>query len=655
MQKTQHIFQVALAINGSKSIFDYTCNHDLQLGQIVAVELRKKLYLGIIWSKNPSEVQFDKLKNITHIYENFSLTKEILKFLYTLSSYNLTPLGSLLKLYLPNERYFKVKPQESSNELYNFNLPKLNPEQEKAYKILKTTTGNGYQTTLFSGVTGSGKTEVYLHITKEVIERTKGQILILLPEIMLTNNMVYRFKERLGTKPLTWHSGIGTKAKKNIISKIASGKQAIIVGARSALFLPYKNLSLIIVDEEHDQSYKQEENVIYNARDAAVLLAKILNIPAILASATPSIESYYNGTKNKYVHCHLAIRHKEVELPEIFIEDLHTKKLMRGQYVSRNLLHKIAQEISKGKQALLFLNRKGFAPITICNNCSFTYKCSHCSTNLVYHQARNIYLCHYCGHSLKSSSHCPSCNMQDSLRYCGAGIEKVSEEVKQYFPDKNIDILSSDHLNKKNYQEIFDNINSGKTDIIIGTQIISKGYHFRNLSCVGVIDADLGFLDADLRSAEKNFQVINQVVGRAGREEKGIAIIQTYYPENKMLQSLQKGDYQNFYKYELSLRNIAALPPFKRLIAIIISSANKPAINKFLKKLTQERLYSQNIEIMGPIEAPIYKLKGRFRYRFLLKSDIKINLQQYVREWLKNVAVPSNIRLKIDVDPYNFL
>lgn len=712
------IYQVAVAFNSNNSIWDYKSTKKLNIGQIVKVSVKNKEYLGVIWGNDSSNILPDKLKEILEIYKDFYIKKEILEFLKKLSTYTMSPLGGFIKLYLSHEQYLKkfttayisllsdhiseikLTPkrrqiieflkqhnntylkerltehfsrniinelinkgvlkeyscaEKFQDELYEFHLLRLNSYQEKSYLELKPNIFSGYKCSLFAGVTGSGKTEVYLKLIADILPETKGQILIMLPEIMLTKEMVKRFQDRLGKLPLIWHSGLTLKERRRTYQHILSGKSAIIIGARSALFLPYQNLSLIIVDEEHDPSYKQEETIIYNARDAAVLLANSLNIPIILSTATPSIESYHNVLKNKYFYSSLKVRHKEIEPPEILIEDLNKTKLPLDKYISPNLFHLMNKEIDRGKQVLLFLNRKGFAPITICNECGFTYKCRNCSTNLVYHDSRKIYLCHYCGFIKKATNDCPSCHKLESFRYCGAGIEKILEEVKNYFPDKKIAVLSSDYLHIKNSHEVLKDIHLGNVNIIIGTQIISKGYHFKKLSLVGVIDADVGLLNADLRAAEKNFQIINQVVGRAGREEKGKAFIQTYYPKNNLLEAIKKSDYEGFYQYELNIRKIAELPPFKRLVALIISSPSKPDLIKFLQKMQLHQFDTKNIMVMGPIEAPIYIIRSNYRYRFLLKADFNVNIQQYIRKWLKNIALPHNIKLKIDVDPYSFM
>ncbi len=707
-------YQVAIAINHSANIFDYFYDGDIQIGQIVCVELKNKEYLGVVVSKNPSTLDPQKIKAVKSLLQGFILSPKIMLFIDKIAKYTMQPFGSFLKLHLQSTEFYKAdsekfisiingesrdslskKSQEiydylcqagkaplkdisskfskhsmrnlldkkiiasaeieatPSDENYEFSLVDLNSDQEKTYHEMKVNKLESHAM-LLHGITGSGKTEIYLHFIKDVIERFGGQILILLPEIMLTNELVNRISQRIGRMPLVWHSKISKKEKRQIFQKISHGKKAIIVGARSALFLPYKNLSTIIVDEEHDNSYKQDEGLCYNARDFSVWLAHILDVPIILSSATPSVESYYNARTGKYKYLSLLERHRRISKPTIEILDLKEKRLEKGRFITDELMHAIAKEVSNQKQVVLFLNRKGFAPITICNSCSHNIKCQNCSTNLVYHKRRNRYLCHHCDYSINFTNDCSNCGEKDSLRFCGAGIDKIYEEIKQYFPDKKVISLSSDESQDEIGQKIQD-IHDAEADIIIGTQLISKGYHFANVSLVGVIDADIGVLGADLRSGEKMFQIINQVVGRSGRESQGKAIIQTYYPDSAILQSIKNNDIESFYKNELYHRQATNMPPFGKIAAIIISGKNLHQLQLFLDDLKKCIPHQRAVEILGPVESAIYILRQNFRYRFLLKSSSNVNLQQLIKEWLSKVVVPNNIKLKIDVDPYNFL
>jgi primosomal protein N' (replication factor Y) len=711
------IIQVAIAIKAEKCVFDYRVNEKVAIGQIVEVPLRNKSILGVVWSMNQPTSDEKKIKNIIKIYQNFTINPAILQFINKLAKYTINSVGSFLKI-LVNRKFleilkihaiclnkhhhhiklsriaekichfiemnnFKISkklllkefsyPQIKNllgqgiiseiieeniftNQQYNFSLPELNIDQRKIYDQMYSKGFKDFSCSLLSGVTGSGKTEIYLKITQDILTNNNhGQVLILIPEIMLTNNMVQRFSDRFGGTPFVWHSDIAQSVKKEIWQRVASGQSVIVVGTRSALFLPYANLKLIILDEEHDSSYKQEEGIIYNARDAAVLLAHELNIPIILCSATPSIESYWNSKIGKYLLYNLSIRHKNISLPNIHVVDLKKANLERNKFVSDDLKYKISEELSKGKQILVFLNRKGFAPINICVNCGYKYQCNYCSTYLVYHQEDHKFQCHHCGFSLPSDSSCISCKTKDSIKFCGAGVERIYQEIFNYFPDKRILVLTSDSFNKKDREKIFEDIKNKNIDIIIGTQVIGKGYHFPNISLVGVVDADIGLIGADLRSAEKSFQIIQQVVGRSGREEAGYAILQSYFPDSELINALKKNDIEEFYKKEINLRKVVNLPPFKRLIAIIVSSANKELLNQTLKLMLNKVIISKNITILGPVEAPIFKIRGKYRYRFLIKALPNVNLQQYIQKWLEEIRLPNKVILKIDVDPYNFL
>ncbi|MEQ9116164.1 MAG: primosomal protein N' [Rickettsiales bacterium] len=652
------VHRIAVTLSHSKCLLDYKHADDLELGQIVSITVRNKDYLGAVYLNNiTSEIEENKLKSISKVFSGCILPTAIMSFIEKLSRYTLNSFGTILKMYLPNEDILKSKKTDEIEvkESYQFKIPTLNNYQEGAFCVLRKQCEVGYSANLLFGVTGSGKTEIYLKILEEKYKNQGGQFLILLPEIALTNNMVRRFEKRFGSRPRVWHSGATKKEKREIFSRIISGEDIIVVGARSSLFLPFKRLSLIVVDEEHDQSYKQEESPTYNARDASVLLANISNIPIILASATPSLETYNNTKNKKYNIVEVNFRHLDVELPDVIVEDLHKAKLPIGKFLTPNLIHQIDKTLKEKKQVMLFLNRKGFAPITICSSCGFCYKCDDCSSTLVYHQSRKEYVCHYCGQYEKVQKLCPSCSKENSMRYCGAGVEKIKEEVSRFFPEKNIATLTSENAKKQGYVDLFKKIENQEIDIIIGTQIIGKGHHFSNITLVGVVDADIGILDSDLRAGEKSYQMISQVVGRSGREKKGKALIQTFYPKSPVVTSVCRGDYKKYYDQELDIRNETKMPPFGRLVSIIVSSPSKEKLLGFIKELDKNVIFSKYVKVLGPVEAPIFKINKNFRYRFLLKSGLKINIQDYVKEWLKNVPVPHNIFLKIDVDPYNFL
>ena len=502
-------------------------------------------------------------------------------------------------------------------------------------------------------MTGSGKTEVYFEAVEEALKENK-QSLILLPEISLTDSLFDRIKVRFGFEPSMWHSNLSKKKRRDIWQDIYHGNSKLIIGARSSLFLPFKNIGLIVVDEEHDHSYKQQEGIIYHARDMAISLASFEKIPVVMVSATPSLESVLNVKEGKYKNLVLPERIGDAILPEIDFIDMRDEEYIKNQWISEKLKVEIKKALSRKEQSLIFLNRRGYAPITLCKSCGHRLECPKCDSYLVEHKFNPKLICHQCGFSVKPVNSCSECNSKDSLIACGPGIERITEEVLRTFPEAKIATLSSD--NSKDTHKVLNDMREGSIDILIGTQIISKGHHFPLLTCVGVIDADLGMANGDLRAAERTYQLLHQVSGRTGREKKpGKSFLQTYFPAHPVIKSLVEGKKENFHNVELKTRQINNLPPYGRLASIILSDTNSKKLIEFCNRLKKSTPNSEEIIVLGPVPAPMTRVRGRTRYRFLLKANKETNIQKYLEFWISNQKKPSSIRLTVDIDPYYFL
>jgi primosomal protein N' (replication factor Y) len=598
-----------------------------------------------------------KVKEIIKIYNGLRLSKKLINFINWVASYNLASKGMLLKMVLGVNKHFDNEVKKRDQTQYLGKEIDLRMEQKKAYEfILKCCQEDKHKVVVLDGVTGSGKTEVYLKVSQHVFEQN-GQVLILLPEIVLTTQLVQRFEERLGFKPIVWHSNISTKMKKSYWQEVSTGEAKLVVGARSALFLPFKNLKMVIVDEEHDQSYKQEEGVTYNARDMAIVRAMLENIPMILASATPSIETVYNIKEGKYLEVNLNARYGEAIFPEIKIIDLNHTILGKGEWISPTLRKYLAECILKQEQALLFLNRRGYAAITFCGNCRAKVECPNCNFWMVEHKKKGILNCHYCGYSIPKIEKCLKCGSKDKILALGPGVERIEEEVKSFLPEARTLVFTSDTIgNQKQAEESIQAITEHKVDIVIGTQVTAKGLHFPKLNLVGIIEADRNLVGGDIRTLERTYQLLHQVAGRAGRTSKrGMVLIQTYEPNSIVLENLVHGDRKNFYQVELSDREAADMPPFSRLSMLSIQSINERACLEAVDKLSATLPEYENINIFGPSPAPIYLIKKKYRYRFIIKSAKNIDVQKVLKNWVEQANVPKTVKLKVDIDPYNFL
>ncbi len=637
-------------------------NLAINIGDLVKVPLGNSTSLGLViaLAVADEELAASKIKDIIEKYPDYSFAPDLLKFIDWVANYTMAEKGNILKMALSGfTKMLEGKKLEPKNRITPiFKKVALNQDQEIAVSsIEKDLFKKEFSVTLLDGVTGSGKTEVYFSVIEKIYKESDSQILVLLPEIILTTQFIKRFKDRFGFLPAEWHSGVTPAQKNKIWQNIITGKERIIVGARSALFLPYKNLSLIVIDEEHDNSYKQEEGVIYQGRDMAIVRANIEKIPVILASATPSIETYNNVLLGKYKCLQLLGRH-EATMPDIEIIDMRKNKQFNS-WISDELKEQIAENIKKEEQSLLFLNRRGYAPVSLCRNCGHKFGCKNCSGLLIKHDNPPRLLCHICGYLEKAVTTCPACVKENSIVACGPGVQRIEEEIKKLWPNSRIILLDSDHLSGKNKREgIIGKIIEGEYDIIIGTQITAKGHHFPKLTLVGIIDADIGLMGADLRAAEKCFQLLHQVSGRAGREkQQGKVLIQSYLPDSSVIKALSSGDRDDFLELELSNREMSLMPPFSRLVAIIISSKKEKAAEKLAHLIVQKShayFANQDIQVLGPVPAPIYIVRGNYRFRILVRSGLKVNIQKAIKSFLLGFKKPSSLSIKIDVDPYNF-
>jgi len=534
---------------------------------------------------------------------------------------------------------------------------KLTPEQQDAARDLLANTEDGFAVTLLDGVTGSGKTEVYFEAIASVLARGR-QVLVLMPEIALTGQFLDRCEERFGARPAEWHSGVSAPTRGRVWRAVAENKAKLVVGARSALFLPFPDVGLIVVDEEHDQSYKQEERVAYQARDMAVVRGHLGDAPVVLSSATPSIESLVNAEQGRYRHIRLGSRYKAAGLPSIQAIDMRADSPERGSWLSPVLTEAIEETLGRGEQALLFLNRRGYAPVTLCRQCGFRFECPNCSAWLVEHRFRRRLECHHCGTFTPIPETCPKCGAEHSLVPCGPGIERIAEEVAERFPDARRVLLSSDITpNISDLRETLREIADREVDVIIGTQLVAKGHHFPGLALVGVVDGDLGLAQADPRAAERTFQLLSQVTGRAGRDTiPGRGLIQTYMPEHPVIEALVSGDRDEFYEREIAARRDAGLPPFGRLASLLVSGSAREAVETYARAIALAAPAAAKIQVLGPAEAPLSVIRGRHRYRLLVKAAREADLQAYLRLWLGQVPKPKgDVRLTVDVDPYSFL
>jgi len=535
-------------------------------------------------------------------------------------------------------------------------LPLSDDQSRAAEQLRSDVAADCFSVTLLDGVTGSGKTEVYFEAIAAALH-AGNQVLMLVPEIALTPQWLDRFAQRFGVEPAVWHSDLGQMRRRKTWRAVADGAARVVVGARSALFLPFPELGLIVVDEEHESAFKQEDGVAYHGRDMAIVRARIADCPAIVASATPSLETRVNVERARYRSIVLPQRFGPASLPAIETIDMRAADLRADRFLSDPLVAAIEANMADGEQSLLFLNRRGYAPLTLCRTCGHRFACPSCSAWLTEHRFRKRLQCHHCGYEEPAPVNCPSCDKTETLVACGPGVERIAEEVIARLPDARVEIMTSDTMRgPETAQRLVRAVENHEIDLLIGTQMVAKGHHFPNLTLVGIIDADLGLAGGDLRAAERTYQVLQQVAGRAGRAERpGRVLIQTFQPEHPVMKALASGDRDGFMALESEARRAGAWPPFGRLAAVIVSSRDPDVADGVSRALARCAPDTDGVRVLGPAPAPLALLRGRHRRRLLLKASLDSPIQGLVRHWLSQVNVPSNARVRVDIDPYSFL
>ena len=639
------IFNFSFTYNTNKKKFNP--------GDIVEVPFGKNKEIGIVWPNENLDLKKFKIKNINKRIDNFSLNKNLIDFIKWFSMYNMMPLGLVLKmvigsnknLFIRNDKDFNQK--KVASKKYN-----LNKEQINALNFLNQK-NNKFDVSVLQGTTGSGKTLVYFERIKKIISEKK-QALVLLPEIFLTNEFKSRFLDFFGFEPAIWHSKITPKNKRIIWKGIITNKIKLVVGARSSLFLPFKNLGVIIVDEEHDASYKQDEGVIYHARDMAIARALFEKIPIHLISSIPSLETFNNVQNKKFRHFKIINRYDNFPLPKTRIVNFNLRKI-KNSYVSNESIEIVKKFLKKKEQVLFFLNRRGYAPYLICKNCGYKQVCANCSMYLTFHKNKNKAVCHHCSSEKKISNKCKNGKICDFIMY-GPGVEKIYEEVSKLFPTYRTEIFSSDYMKKKDHiNSLFRRIEKNEVDILVGTQMISKGFNFPKLNCIVVIDADFSGRGYDLRTTEKNIQLYQQLSGRAGRfSSESLIVYQTLSPENIILNELIKNNPDEILKKELILRKKNFLPPFSRLIAIIVSANSQSLSIEGAREIKSHLKKINDLEVMGPVDSPYLKIKKKYRTRLLIRFREKSLKQKLVSNLLNSLKISNKIKLTVDVDPVNF-
>ncbi len=624
-------------------------------GDFVKVPFGPSLVTGVVWDYFEETNKNFKMKSVVEVIDVPRMKSSMIKFVNWFSLYNLVPLGMSLRLVMFNKTAVEKIENKNFDQFKSIGISKkylLNFEQKKCLEEISNKSIN-FNVHVIDGVTGSGKTLVYFSRVKELIN--KGyQALIMLPEIGLTSQFQKRFFNFFNFEPAIWHSDVTKKNKRIIWRGVVENKIKAVVGARSSLFLPFKKLGIIIVDEEHDSSYKQDEGVMYNARDMAISRASFENIPINLITSIPSVETFNNILNKKYSTSILKKRYKNASLPKFEIIDLNLKKIPKRSWIASEIIKKVSAHLEQGDQILFFLNRRGFAPFVICKKCHSKFLCPNCSVNINYHKSKNTLLCHYCGFKSSLNRKCNDNSSCDFI-FCGPGVERIAEELKIQFPKKKISIFSSDTLKKKDSKIIIGKIENRKIDILVGTQLISKGFHFAKLNCIVVVDADFSSHGYDLRSAEKNIQLYHQLSGRAGRENvKSTIYFQTYTPKDEMFKNIANKNTHIFLNKEIELRKKNKLPPFYRFISFIVTGKkeNETEIEALKLKKYLSKYLKQ--EILGPVNAPIFRINKKFRCRLLLRVPKKNIIQKQLNLCMDKIKLNAGIKLTVDVDPISF-
>jgi primosomal protein N' (replication factor Y) len=662
MLPTSRIVQVVLpqALLGP---LDYSIPEamEVELGSYVKVPFRQSHAVGIVWSEEPSSLAPTKIRSIDGVLPYPAVGQSMRQFLARAADYTFSSLGGVVKMALPIATAFGPRAMHATLSIAPASSipppPTLSDAQQQASHALGAAiTSQKFQSLLLDGVTGSGKTEVYAAVIDRILAEEQGQVLLLLPEICLTAHILSRLQERFRYAPIAWHSSLGTKQRRQYWQAIVHGEARLVVGARSALFLPFRHLKLIIVDEEHEASYKQEEGVLYHARDMAVLRAHSEQCVVLLASATPSLETLWNVKQKKCQVLTLPDRFAGASLPAVELVDMRSRDKRQG-WLSPPLCQQLAKVLDEQQQALLFLNRRGYAPLTLCRSCGHRFICPHCQSWLVEHRKGKYLECHHCLYRIHTPSNCPECDQQGTLIPCGPGVERIAEEVELRFPKARLCVVTRDTVETADKAEaLLAEITAGDYDILVGTQMIAKGHHFPLLKLVGVIDADLGLSGGDLRAAERTYQLLHQVSGRAGRTgSEGKVLIQTFHPQSTLMQALVHHDRDGFLEQELAARQQGEMPPFTRLVALVVAATDNKRAKDVAQALARTAPIHKEVILLGPAEAPISLLRGKYRYRLLLKTARNFPVQQYLRAWLPQVPIHRAVQVKVDIDPYQFL
>lgn len=655
--------------------FDYALPDGMALcaGDLVSVPLGKRMVVGAVWDDAPHTTLADgasvRLKEVAAKLDAPALPDDLRQFIDWVAHYTMAPRGAVLALALKANLLAPVGLARGSRRAAvaqpnpDFPGPVLSAAQaQEAARLQALVQARDFSVTLLEGVTGSGKTEVYLEAVATAL-RGGRQALLLLPEIALSAQFTARLAARFGAAPAVWHSALSSAQRRATWrgvaggQGVAGGRISLVLGARSALFLPFADLGVVIVDEEHEAAYKQEDGVIYHARDMAVVRARLAGCAAILASATPSLESSVNAAQGRYRHGVLAGRHGGAAAPMIETVDLRLAPPERGRFLSPVVIEAMTAALAGGAQAMLFLNRRGYAPLMLCRRCGHRVSCPNCTAWLVAHRARDRLLCHHCGHTIQVPTQCPSCKAAESLVPIGPGVERIAEEVQAVLPQARQLLMTSDAIGSAaQAQAAVGAIEAGSVDVVIGTQMMAKGWHFPNLTLVGVVDADLGLAGGDLRAAERSAQLLHQVAGRVGRaEQPGRALLQTYQPDHPVMRALASGDLAGFRTAEADLRRPGHWPPFGRLAALIVTADEAEAVTSACRALAMQAPMQAGLVVLGPAPAPFAMLRGRHRWRFLLKAERRVPVQAVLRDWLARVPLPRSVRIIIDIDPISFL
>jgi primosomal protein N' (replication factor Y) len=710
---------VGIAVEGPYS-YRVPHGMSVERGTIVAVPLGPRLVVGVVWGEPADQVAHNRLRDIAHVYPVPALSEELLRTVDWVARYTLAAPGMVLRAVLRSSealeperpvtayRLTGIVPERmtdararvlellaeggawaksaivgtsgvspsvveglaKSGALERLELPAppvvmppdpeampaaLSPDQQAGLDAIRQMPADAFGVALVDGVTGSGKTEVFFEAVADTL-RAGRQALVLLPEIALTHTFLDRFTRRFGTRPGEWHSDMTPAQRARTWRGVIEGTVRAVVGARSSLFLPFRELGLIVLDEEHDGAYKQSEGVNYHARDMAVVRARFASARVVLASATPSVESRNNADQGRYRYVRLSARFAEARMPDITAIDMREDPPEQGRWISPPLAREVFATLDRGEQALLFLNRRGYAPLTLCKQCGHQYQCPDCSTWLVEHRFRGVLMCHHCGFEQKLPHACGACGAEKSLVPIGPGIERVAEEAAIRFPDARRVILSSDMGSNAQLRDRFTEIERGEYDLVIGTQLVAKGHHFEKLTFVGVLDADLGLAHGDPRAAEKTFQILTQVTGRAGRVGRsGKAMLQTYHPHHPVMEALVRSDREAFYAHEMQARRDGGLPPFGRLAALVISATEHEVALAHAKRILAQAPAAEGLRLFGPADAPLAMVRGRHRIRLLAQSPREFDLSGYVRFWLGHADRPTgNLKVQVDIDPQSF-